>query len=94
MTAGRHFSPLALVQTWIDQAQEALSAQTGGRSVCQIHKDGHVTSGLKYVEGRHDALRAIRRVVKGESGAALSEGSLQMVARESASPGTNVSGLA
>jgi hypothetical protein len=44
--------------------EAAMLDYTGGASMCQIHKDGRVTGGLKYQEGRLVVLGAIIRQVK------------------------------
>lgn len=52
---------------WVEEQSEAaarsLSAQTGDRAICEMHKDGRVTGGLKYDEGRLVALNAVRRII-------------------------------
>ena len=52
--------------TWLDSeietAAHAITTETGGSSVCRVHKDGRVTGGLKYQEGRLVALNEVRRL--------------------------------
>ena len=52
--------------TWLDSEIEAtahaITTETGGSSVCRVHKDGRVTGGLKYHEGRLVALNEVRRL--------------------------------
>lgn len=52
---------------WLDgqisTVEKSYLAQTGGEAVCQLHKDGRVTGGLKYDEGQLVALRAVRRAL-------------------------------
>jgi hypothetical protein len=55
---------LSVIQDRIIEVGQSLSAGTGGRSLCQLHKDGTVTGGTKYDEGRYAALRRIRRFVE------------------------------
>jgi hypothetical protein len=55
---------LSAIQNRIEEVEQALVASTGERSLCQLHKDGTVTGGIKYDEGRYAALRRIRRFVK------------------------------
>lgn len=55
------------LETQIEEAAGAMSQELGDRSVCTAHKDGRVTGGLKYQEGRMSALAAMRReLVRGE----------------------------
>ncbi len=69
--------PQALL-TWLEQkiqnAEQEYALHTGAQTVCQLHKDGRVTGGLKYDEGRLVALTAARRLVRkhlGDSADAL-----------------------
>ena len=52
--------------TWLDSEIEsaayAITSEAGGSSVCRVHKDGRVTGGLKYQEGRLVALNGVRRL--------------------------------
>lgn len=48
-------------------AEAAIRQQTGETSVCQVHKDGRVTGGLKYHEGRLVALSDLVRELKRSS---------------------------
>lgn len=54
-----------LLQTEIDRANAAMTARLGEQSLCEIHKDGHVTGGVKYDEGRLVALRGLLRKLRG-----------------------------
>jgi hypothetical protein len=54
----------------IDAVQASLARQMGDDTVCQLHKDGRVTGGLKYDEGRLVALSNLRRTVRRQEGAA------------------------
>jgi hypothetical protein len=54
---------LAAVDRQIAEAETDLVNATAGQSVCQLHKSGRVTGGLKYSEGKLVALKAIRRVL-------------------------------
>lgn len=47
------------------ECEAAILDQAGGASVCQIHKDGRVTGGMKYQEGRLVVLGEIIRRIKG-----------------------------
>lgn len=49
----------------IAQAERSTMGLTGGQAVCQLHKDGRVTGGVKYYEGRLVALYSIRRSMAG-----------------------------
>ena len=42
----------------------AYQAQAGGASFCQLQKDGRVTGGAKYEEGRLVALHTARRLLR------------------------------
>lgn len=52
---------LGVVEAAIHLAEKQYLQQSGGQGVCQIHKDGRVTGGLKYAEGQLVALHNIRR---------------------------------
>ena len=53
--------------TWLDQeiarAEQDFARHAGNQSACQLHKDGRVTGGMKYDEGRLVALTTLRRIV-------------------------------
>lgn len=49
----------------IAQAARSTTDLTGNQAVCQLHKDGRVTGGVKYHEGRLVALYSIRRSMAG-----------------------------
>jgi len=59
-----HESLLAQLQAMRLESESAMLEHAGDTSVCQIHKDGQVTGGLKYQEGRlvavSDAMRQIK----------------------------------
>lgn len=42
-----------------------MEVELGGFSSCTLHKDGRVTGGLKYHEGRMAAFAEARRIVSG-----------------------------
>lgn len=52
-----------LLQARIAEAERAYVEQLGGEAACQIHKDGRVSGGMKYAEGRFVALCDLRRRV-------------------------------
>lgn len=41
-----------------------MSAELGGASACTVHKDGRVTGGMKYHEGRMTGFAEARRVTR------------------------------
>lgn len=53
---------------WLDQeiarAERDFARHAGNQSACQLHKDGRVTGGMKYDEGRLVALTAVRRIAR------------------------------
>ena len=53
-------------QAWLDgeiQVEAAtMEAELGGEMSCRIHKDGRVTGGLKYHEGKMNAYAEARRL--------------------------------
>lgn len=55
---------LILLDQKIQNAEQAYKMHTGSQTACQLHKDGRVTGGLKYNEGRLVALTAVRRIVR------------------------------
>jgi hypothetical protein len=73
---------LSVIQDRIAEAEHNLTAGTGGRSLCQLHKDGTVTGGIKYDEGRYTALRRIRRFVKSASEVEISPALLAPIRQE------------
>lgn len=48
----------------IAAVQASLARQMGDATACQLHKDGRVTGGLKYDEGRLVALSNLRRSLR------------------------------
>ena len=56
----QHF--LKLLDQMIFHAEQKYTLHTGAQTTCQLHKDGRVTGGLKYDEGRLVALTAARRI--------------------------------
>lgn len=63
--------------TWLDQgiarADQDFARHAGNQSACQLHKDGRVTGGMKYDEGRLVALTTVRRIVRKRDGWAPAE---------------------
>ncbi len=58
-------SPLqARLAALLAQAEAAYLREAGGETVCTLHKDGRVSGGLKYEEGRVVALRDLQRALK------------------------------
>ena len=49
----------------IGAAAAAMSEELGAATYCRVHKDGRVTGGLKYHEGRMAALAEARRLARG-----------------------------
>jgi hypothetical protein len=45
------------------EIESSMRDHMGSQTMCQIHKDGHVTGGLKYDEGRLVAVREIMRLL-------------------------------
>lgn len=62
---GEVASPHAPFSDWLESEIELaagrMSRELGEDSVCTIHRDGRVTGGLKYQEGRLTALAGLRR---------------------------------
>lgn len=57
-----------ILETLRQNAANAMQDATGNASICQIHKDGQVTGGMKYQEGRLVVMgEVIRRIKKGET---------------------------
>jgi len=44
--------------------ESTMRDQMGGGTLCQVHKDGRVTGGLKYQEGRLGGLGNVRRAIR------------------------------
>ncbi len=51
----------------IEEVEKAYQSQSGGEGVCQLHKDGRVSGGLKFEEGRLVALLWARRQILPEN---------------------------
>ena len=53
---------------WLDEAMalaaRTMDAESGGLSACTVHKDGRVTGGFKYQEGRLAALAEVERLAR------------------------------
>lgn len=53
---------------WLEQeilrAEQDFLLHTGNENACQLHKDGRVTGGMKYDEGRLVVLMTVRRIVR------------------------------
>ncbi|WP_041454582.1 hypothetical protein [Anaerolinea thermophila] len=60
------------IQQKIAEVESLYQRQSGGASFCQVQRDGRVTGGLKYEEGRMVALHFARRALqqRGEAGLA------------------------
>ena len=71
-----------LLAAKIAEAEKALLAQTGGQSVCQLHKSGAVTPTLKYHEGKHVAYSTFRRILRKEHQEKISEQSIAKIGSE------------
>lgn len=54
-------SLMAILERQLAAAEQAVMASTGGAAWCQLQRDGRVTGGVKYDEGRLAALMAARR---------------------------------
>ncbi len=55
---------LTLLDQMILHTEQEYALHTGAQTTCQLHKDGRVTGGLKYEEGRLVALTGARRIVR------------------------------
>lgn len=84
--------PAALAEARL-RAERALAAALGDSTVCRIHRDGRVTGGAKYAEGRLVALADLQRRLRGSAPAefdSLARSALQMwneeLARQRALP--------
>lgn len=58
--------PAALAEARL-RAERALAATLGDSTVCRIHRDGRVTGGAKYAEGRLVALADLQRRLRGSA---------------------------
>lgn len=54
-------SLMAILDEQLAAAEQAVMVSTGGAAWCQLQRDGRITGGVKYDEGRLAALMAIRR---------------------------------
>ncbi len=54
---------LEAIEKEIAKVTQSFQAQTGGASLCQMQKDGRVTGGVKYDEGRLVAFITARRLL-------------------------------
>jgi hypothetical protein len=52
--------------SWLDDqieaSAESMRSELGGATACRVHKDGRVTGGMKYQEGRMAAFAEARRL--------------------------------
>lgn len=69
---------LERVDELIAATESALRTEMGTATSCEIHKDGRVTGGMKYLEGKLIAFTRVRRVLTragagGEAAAVLGE---------------------
>jgi hypothetical protein len=60
---------LSRIDELIAATESALRAEMGNATSCEIHKDGRVTGGMKYLEGKLVAFTRIRRLVAQTTGA-------------------------
>lgn len=58
---------LAHLEEEMDAAAAAMEGELGEQSMCSVHRDGRVTGGLKYQEGRLTAVAEAIRVARGSS---------------------------
>lgn len=54
---------LAQIDAYMSTIGESMAAQMNDQSLCQIQKDGRITGGLKYDEGRLETLQTFRRLI-------------------------------
>lgn len=52
-----------ILEQQITDVERSYAAQTGGVAMCQLQKDGRITGGVKYDEGRLIALHTARRLL-------------------------------
>lgn len=64
---------LAWLEQQIERAEKEYAIHTGNQPACQLHKDGRVTGGLKYDEGRLVAFTTLRRIVRKSGDGAAGE---------------------
>ena len=55
---------LAWLEQQIGRDEKAYAIHAGAQTACQLHKDGRITGGLKYDEGRLMAFTTLRRRVR------------------------------
>lgn len=55
---------LAHIEQRRRECESAMRDHMGGGTMCQVHKDGRVSGGLKYEEGRLVAFGNVRRALK------------------------------
>ncbi len=67
-TGGRR-EILARLDAQLAEAAAALESELGSDTACTLHRDGRITGGLKYHEGRLIATRQMRRAVEGSADA-------------------------
>ena len=82
--------PAALVEARV-RAERALAAALGEATLCRLHRDGRVTGGAKYAEGRLVALADLQRRLRGTQQAefdSLARAELQRWSEELARQGS------
>lgn len=83
---------LAYLEREMAAAAAAMEGELGADSMCTVHKDGRVTGGLKYQEGRLSAFAEARRLARARSdieaalAAQLEKWSDELERRRTASP--------
>lgn len=58
---------MTYLEAEIAAAAAAMEVELGANSMCTVHKDGRVTGGLKYREGRLSAFAEARRLARARS---------------------------
>jgi len=64
---------LAWLEQQIGRAEKEYAIHAGNQTACQLHKDGRITGGLKYDEGRLVAFTTLRRIVRKSGDGAAGE---------------------
>lgn len=60
-----HAAALAQVAVWVEATGAAMASRLGSQTLCEVHKSGQVTGGVKYDEGRMAAFSDLKRALRG-----------------------------
>lgn len=63
-TTHLHTAALAQAAAWVEATGAAMANRLGAQTLCETHKSGRVTGGVKYDEGRMAAFSDLKRALR------------------------------